>query len=179
MTDLKETKISSEYLLNAKIINVRRDNVMSPKGKCFREVVEHNGGVVILAFSNEKDVILIKQWRYPINQELIELPAGKLEINEDPFECAKRELIEETGYKANDWKSLGYIYTTPGFCNEKLYLYKATNLEYVGTNFDEFELIESMIVPLDKVLEMIKQGLINDSKTICAINRALLEVKND
>ena len=178
MSKLKETKITSENLLTAKIINVRRDKVLSPKGECYREVVEHSGGVAIVAFMNDTDIILIRQWRYPINQEILELPAGKLEKEENPLDCAKRELVEETGYQADSWTSLGYIHTTPGFCDEKLYLYKATNLKFVGTNFDEFELVENYITSLENVLKMIKQGTINDAKTICGISKILLEKNN-
>ena len=104
--NLEEKHISTERLLEGKIINVRRDKVLSPKGECFREVVEHPGGVVILPFVDEENLILIKQWRYPTGQEIIELPAGKLEYSEDPFECAKRELLEETGYEANSLFSI-------------------------------------------------------------------------
>ena len=169
MTNLEEKFISTERLLDGKIVKVKRDKVLSPKGECFREVVEHPGGVVILAFADEKNIILIKQWRYPLGKAIIELPAGKLEYGEDPFEAAKRELTEETGYIAKNWEDLGYINTTPGFCNEKLYLYKATDLTYKNVNFDEFEIVESMITPLDKAVDMVKSGEIIDSKTICAL----------
>ena len=172
--ELEEKKISSEALYTGKIINVRKDKILSPKGECYREVVEHPGGVVILPFIDKKNIILIKQWRYPTEQALIELPAGKLEYGEEPFPAAKRELTEETGYEANTWEDLGYIYTTPGFCNEKLYLYKATDLKFKATNFDEFELIETITVPFSQALEMIKKKEIIDSKTICAILKSTL-----
>jgi ADP-ribose pyrophosphatase len=102
----------------------------------------------------------------------LELPAGKLELNEDPDEACKRELEEETGYKAKKWKSLGYINTSPGFCTEKLYLYLASDLEFVGEHPDEGEIIKTYEYPKSQVLEMINNGTINDSKTICAIFRA-------
>ena len=169
MTNLEEKFISSEKLLEGKIVKVKRDKVMSPKGECYREVVEHSGGIVILPFLDEENIILIEQWRYPVGKAIIELPAGKLEYGEDPFDAAKRELTEETGYVAEKWENLGYIHTTPGFCDEKLYLYKASHLSFQGTNFDEFETLESRITPLNKALEMIKTGEIIDSKTICAL----------
>ena len=175
MSSLEEKTISSEKLLSAQIINVRRDKVLSPKGECYREVVEHNGGVVILPYIDEENIILIRQWRYAAGKELIELPAGKLETKEDTFECAKRELTEETGYEAQNWQSLGYIYTTPGFCSEKLYLYKATDLKYKGTDFDEFETIENLITPIKQAYKMISSGEIVDSKTICALCHAKIE----
>ena len=174
MANLEEKCISTEKLLDGKIVKVKRDIVMSPKGECFREVVEHPGGVVILPFIDDETIILIEQWRYPIGKAIIELPAGKLEYGEDPFEAAKRELTEETGYVAGKWEDLGYIHTTPGFCDEKLYLYKASNLTYQGTNFDEFEIVESKITPLKEALEMVKNGDIIDSKTICALFKSEL-----
>lgn len=174
MNNLEEKTISSEKILDAKIIKVRRDKVLSPKGECIREVVEHSGGVVILPYLDKENIILIKQWRYAANQELIEIPAGKLEKNEDPFECAKRELIEETGYEAQNWESLGFIYTSPGFCNEKLFLYKAWNLEFKGTHFDEFETIENLITPINQAIKMVNLGQITDAKTICALFHAKL-----
>ena len=118
---------------------------------------------------------MIRQWRYATGRELIELPAGKLELDEDPFACAKRELTEETGYEAQNWKSLGYIYTSPGFCNEKLFLYKATDLIYKGTHFDEFETIENLVTPIAQAYKMISSGEIVDSKTICALCHAKIE----
>ncbi len=172
--NLEEKQLSSEQTYKGKIINVRVDKVLSPKGECFREVAEHPGGVVILPFVDTKNIILIRQWRYPTGRDILELPAGKLEYNENPFEAAKRELTEETGYEAKTWENLGYIYTSPGFCNEKLYLYKATNLEYKETNFDEFELVESKIFSLKEALNLIKTGKIVDSKTICAILKSNL-----
>ena len=169
MTNLEEKMISTERILDAKIIKARRDIVMSPKGECFREVVEHPGGVAIVAFNSDNKIILTKQWRYATGQALIELPAGKLEPNENPIDSAKRELTEETGYEAKDWELLGYIYSTPGFCNEKIYLYSASNLEFKGTNFDEFELLENMSITLEDAYKMIQNGEIIDSKTICAL----------
>ena len=175
MSNLEEKTISTEKLLSANIIKVRRDKVLSPKGECYREVVEHNGGVVILPQIDKNNIILIRQWRYATGRELIELPAGKLELDEDPFACAKRELTEETGYEAQNWKSLGYIYTSPGFCNEKLFLYKATDLIYKGTHFDEFETIENLVTPIAQAYKMISSGEIVDSKTICALCHAKIE----
>lgn len=173
MSDNEEKQLSTQKILNAKIINVRRDIVMSPKGECFREVVEHPGGAAILAYTDENHIILIKQYRYAASQEMIELPAGKLEKGEEPFECAKRELTEETGYEAKNWEYLGYIYSSPGFCDEKIHLFKATDLTFKGTNFDEFENIDTQIIPIDKAIEMVKSGKITDSKTVFGIFHVL------
>ena len=174
MLSLKEKTISSEIKYKGKIINVRYDDVIISDGQVkFREVVEHSGGVVIVAITDENKVLLVKQWRYPIGQELIELPAGKLEKGEDPFEAAKRELEEETGYVAQNWQDLGFVFSTPGFCDEKLYFYKATGLKYTQTNFDDGEIIKPSEMDVDELFECIKTGKINDAKTIAAICMAL------
>ena len=149
--NFEEKTLSSEYVFRGKVIDVKRDDILVSNGhKSIREVVEHSGGVVILAIKEGK-ILTVNQFRYPIKTTSIELPAGKLEpnedpdfagkleIGEDPDFASKRELEEETGYTAKNWKSLGYIYTSVGFCNEKLYLYLATDLEYKQVNPDEDE----------------------------------------
>ena len=171
--EFEEKTLSSEILLKGKVVTVKKDDVeLSDGSKSFREVVVHSGGVVIVALTNNNKILLVKQYRYPIQSVNLELPAGKLEIGEDPDFAAKRELEEETGYIANNWKSLGYINTTPGICTEKLYLYLAKNLEFVGEHPDEGEIIKSKEYSLEEVYSMIKTGEINDSKTICAVFRA-------
>lgn len=170
--EFEEKTLSSEYVYNGKVIDIKRDNILVANGhKSVREVVEHSGGVVILALKGDK-ILTVKQYRYPLKSVSIELPAGKLEKGEEPDFASKRELEEETGYIAKDWKSLGYIYTSPGFCDEKLYLYLARNLTYKKQNPDEDEIIEADEVLKESVLKMIDKGIINDSKTICALMRA-------
>ena len=170
--NFEEKTISSEYVYKGKVIDVKRDEVVISNGHpAEREVVEHTGGVVILAIKNKK-ILTVKQYRYPLKKVSVELPAGKLERGEDPDFASKRELREETGYIAKDWKSLGYIFTSPGFCDEKLYLYLAQNLEYDKLCPDEDEIIEADEVTIEDLLKMVDNGIINDSKTICAIMRA-------
>lgn len=170
--EFEEKTLSSEYVYNGKVIDVKRDDVLVANGhKSVREVVEHSGGVVILALKGDK-ILTVKQYRYPLKDVSIELPAGKLEKGEEPDYASKRELEEETGYIAKDWKSLGYIYTSPGFCDEKLYLYLAKDLTYKKQNPDEDEILEPDEVSKEEILRMIDTGVINDSKTICAIMRA-------
>ena len=170
--NFEEKTLSSEYVFRGKVIDVKRDDILVSNGhKSIREVVEHSGGVVILAIKEGK-ILTVNQFRYPIKTTSIELPAGKLEIGEDPDFASKRELEEETGYIAKNWKSLGYIYTSVGFCNEKLYLYLATDLEYKQVNPDEDEIIEPKEYPIKEVFEMIDNGKINDAKTLCALLRA-------
>ncbi len=175
--DLIEKTLTSDVVYDGKIINVYNDKVEISTGKTsYREVVEHSGGVVILAVhkkDNIEKILMVKQFRYPLKQALLELPAGKLEKDEDPFEAAKRELTEETGYIAQNWEDLGYIYTSPGYSNEKLYLYKATNLEYVGDCPDEGEILIEYEFSIEEIKKMIQNGDITDAKTICAFMKGL------
>ena len=175
--DLIEKTLASDVVYDGKIITVYNDKVEISDGKTsFREVVEHSGGVVILAFhkkDNTEKILMVKQFRYPLKQPLLELPAGKLEKGEDPFEAAKRELTEETGYIAKNWEDLGHIFTSPGYSDEKLYLYKATDLEYVGDCPDEGEILIEYEFSINEIKKMIKDGEITDAKTICAVMKGL------
>lgn len=167
----EEKTLKSEYVYRGKVLDVKRDEILVSNGhNSVREVVEHPGGVVILAVQ-DNNLLTVKQFRYPLKETSVELPAGRLELGEDPDEASKRELREETGYIANFWKSLGFIYTTPGFCNEKLYLYLAKDLEFVGENPDEDEILRSDKISISDFCNMIQNGEINDSKTICAFFR--------
>ncbi len=172
--NFEETTLKSECVYDGKVITVEKDDIEIATGKkSFREVVRHPGGVVILAMKDLQTIILVRQFRYPIKKVVLELPAGKLERGEDPDLAAKRELEEETGYKAEKWTSLGYINTTPGFCDEKLYLYKAENLYFVGEHPDEGEIIRAVEVSFSELMLKIKNGEINDAKTLCAVLRGL------
>ena len=131
--DFEEKTLDSKIVFDGRIVKVFNDDVKLSDGtKAFREVVKHSGGVVILAIKENK-ILMVKQFRYPMKEVMLELPAGKLEKGEDPFLAAKRKLEEETGYCANKWTDLGFVYTSPGYSDEKLYLYKAEDLYY--TNF--------------------------------------------
>ena len=171
--ELTEKTLKSEEIFNGKVMKVIRDEIETADGhKSIREVVIHSGGVVIVALTKDNKILLVKQYRYPLRNTNIELPAGKLEPNENPDLAAKRELEEETGFSAGYWKSLGFINTTPGICTEKLYLYLAKDLEFKGEHPDEGEIIKCKQYTLDEVFNMIQKGEINDSKTICALSRA-------
>jgi len=173
MEDFIEKTLTTKNIYEGKVFSVKKDEVELFDGQnSLREVVLHPGGVVIVAKLDEETILLVNQYRYPIRHSSLELPAGKLEYGENPNKAAKRELEEETGYVAKKWQSLGFIYTTPGFCDEKLYLYLASDLEFTEQNPDEGEIIECFEYNLDNVFEMIKKGEINDAKTICAITRA-------
>lgn len=176
---MNEKTLNSQIVYDGKIITVRRDEIELANGrKSFREVVEHSGGVVIVALKGDS-ILFVKQFRYPIKEVITELPAGKLEKGEDPDAACERELEEETGYRAKHWTSLGYIYTSIGFCDEKLYIYLAQELEFVGEHPDDGEILENYEYKIKDVEEMIQNGKINDAKTICAIHRALKEIKRE
>ncbi|QSX06809.1 NUDIX hydrolase [Sedimentibacter sp. zth1] len=165
----KEITVNSEKVFEGKIINVRIDTVEVPNKKyAKREIVEHKGAVGIVAMDND-ELILVKQYRKAVEDFLYEIPAGKLELNEEPLAAANRELIEETGFCPNKLEKLTEFYTSPGFSNEKIYLYKATELKEVGSNPDEDEFIEIVRIKFDEALNLVKQNKIKDAKTIIAI----------
>ena len=167
-----EKTLYSENVFCGKVVNVFKDDVELVDGKkTFREVVRHSGGVVILAFKNDNTLLFVKQFRYPMKEVLLELPAGKLEYGENPFEAAKRELEEETGYCAKNWIDLGFVYTSPGYSDEKLYLYIAQDLYYTQCNPDDGEFLQAIELQVNDVQKMINNGEICDAKTLCAILR--------
>lgn len=173
--DFEEKTLNSKVVYEGKVITVIKDDVEVADGhKSFREVVLHSGGVVILALKDDNTILMVKQYRYPLKHVNLELPAGKLEHGENPDDACKRELEEETGYRAKTWKSLGFINTTPGICTEKLYLYMAKDLEFVGEHPDEGEILKTFEYKLSDVFEMVNNGQINDAKTICALARAFM-----
>ena len=129
--------------------------------------------ILVIVAEKDNKILFVKQFRYATKQALFELPAGKLDkMGEDILSAAKRELEEETGHCAQTWENLGYIWTSPGFCTEKLYLFKATNLTFIGQHLDEGEILDYFSIEKEEVFNMIKNGEINDSKTICALMRA-------
>lgn len=118
-------------------------------------------------------VLFVKQFRYPMKEVLLELPAGKLEKGENPFLAAQRELEEETGYCAKKWTDLGFVYTSPGYSDEKLYLYKAEDLYFTQRHPDEGEILQPLEINIDEAIKMINDGEICDAKTLCAFFRGI------
>lgn len=168
--DLAEKTISEETIYEGKIIKLRKQKVVLPNGNTAdREIVNHPGGVAILAFKDENTVIFVEQYRKPIDKVTLELPAGKIEKGEDIKLTALRELEEETGYKSNDITYLGKVLASPGFCDEYIHILKAENL-YNGKAgcLDEDEFVNVHYHSLEEVQKMIKEGIIEDAKTICA-----------
>lgn len=173
METFEEKTLGEEKVFQGKFIQVSRYDVeISTGAKGIREVVHHPGGAVVVAQKDADTILMVKQYRYPIKQVSLELPAGRLELNDNPDQRIKKELEEETGHIAKTWKSLGFIYPTPGICDEKLYLYYATDLEFKKQNPDDGEIIQFFEYKIDDLFEMIKNGELNDAKTICALTRA-------
>ena len=161
----------SEVIFRGKVFNLQVDEIQYDSGNSsVREVAVHPGGAVIVPFTANGKIILVKQFRYPFQKELLELPAGKLEINEDPLNCAVRELEEETGYKSNNVQKLGIMYTAPGYSSEVLHIYSAENLEQGTINREEGEDGMQVFEFSPKEIEdKIINGEIVDGKTISGI----------
>ncbi|NLB29762.1 MAG: NUDIX hydrolase [Clostridiales bacterium] len=168
-----------ETVYEGKIVNLRSDRVRLKNGKVVpREVVEHPGGVVIAAVTDSGGIMAVRQYRYCVSEELLELPAGKLERGEYPLDCAKRELSEETGCTAENWVDLGKIYPSPGFCEEILYIFLATGLRHGEAHPDEDEFLSVCEVSFDAFWEMIMSNSLPDAKTIAGVVKAERYLKN-
>ncbi len=167
--------LKSEIRYKGKVFDHQVDEIEYASGNIgIREVAIHPGGAVVVPVKDDGKIILVKQFRYPLQKTLIELPAGKLDKGEDPLICATRELEEETGYKANKIRKLGEIYTSPGYSTEILYIYSATELIPGNHNREEGEKgMEILELTLEEVEKMIMSGEINDAKTIVGIHYLL------
>ena len=170
MKNLKESTISSKILYQGRLLDVRCDEVLLPNGNTStREWIKHPGAVCIIPFLPDNKIALIRQYRYPVKKEMIELPAGKLDKNEDPEVCAIRELEEEIGFRANKLTFLTHIHPAIGFADEIMWLYLAENLIKTTPNKDDDEFIELLPTPLDQAVNMVWDGKITDTKTIIGI----------
>lgn len=167
---LDEQCQSSSNVYSGNLLHVYRDEVILPDGRNgSREYIVHPGAVVAIPWLPDRRLILERQYRYPLRREFLELPAGKLDPCEDPLAAVQRELLEETGYSAARWSSLGNIHPCIGYANEEMTLYMAWDLTLTHPNWDEDELIEVVEMPLDTALEGIRTGLITDAKTIIGL----------
>ncbi|WP_416197932.1 MAG: ADP-ribose pyrophosphatase [Sporanaerobacter sp.] len=165
--DFEEKTMKTEKIYEGKVLNLRIDTVELPDKKYSkREIVEHPGAVAIVALTNQNEIVLVKQYRKAVERELLEIPAGKLEIGEEPKETAIRELKEETGYTSSKIEYLLEFYTSPGFSNEKIYLFLANGLIAGQAEPEKDEYIELVKVKLEDLIDMIDKGEIIDSKTI-------------
>lgn len=166
--NLVEKKVSSQTLFEGKIIKVTLDQAELPNGKlAAREVVYHPGGVAVLALGEDGMVPLVRQFRYPIQELLLELPAGKLDMEaEDQLDAAKRELSEEVGLEAEEWTYLGHTLASPGFCDERLHMFLARKLKNSGQHLDEDEFLNVEWMHFDELVQQAMDGTLTDAKTV-------------
>ena len=171
--ELYEKKLTSKQIFDGKVVKLFVDTVELPDGsEAIREIVRHPGAVCVIPVTKDMDVVTVKQYRYAFEQIMLEIPAGKLEPGEDPFEAVKRELEEESGVVAGKIEYLGEIFTTVAIFDEKIHLYLATELEFKDAHPDEDEFLEVENIPLEKLYEMVMNGEIKDAKTQIAILKA-------
>jgi ADP-ribose pyrophosphatase len=168
--DLTEKQIDSELIYNGGFLEVRKDSVLLPDGSTSsREYLVHPGAVVMLALLDNGKLVMERQYRYPPRQEFIELPAGKIDKEEDILVTAQRELLEETGYVAREWKHLTTAYPCIGYSDERLEYFIARGLTHQGSKLDEGEFLEVFELSLSEAIEWIRLGKITDSKTIVGL----------
>lgn len=167
--DMTEKTLESREVYRGRILRVREDRVRLPNGKeGVREVVEHPGGVGILALDGD-DVLLVKQYRYAFSRVLTEIPAGKREPGEEPSVTARRELKEEIGAEAEKWTELGALIASPGCYGETLYLYLAQELTFGATHPDEDEFLDVLTMPFEELFAQVMDGTVTDAKTVATV----------
>ncbi len=175
---LFEKQINREEIFRGKIIDVYKDVALLENGKtAFREVVHHPGGVAVAALTDKRELLFVKQFRYPYGEAIIEIPAGKLEPNEEPAKCGRRELLEETGASAAEFSILGTVYPSPGYIDEKIYIFFAENLSFGDLCPDEDEFLEVIRIPIEKAYEMVMSGEIKDAKTQIAVLKVFCRLR--
>jgi len=168
--DLTEHFLSGEEVFSGRLLRVRRDVVRLPDGaEAVREYIRHPGAVLVVALLDVGRVVLERQFRYPHGRDFIELPAGKLEPGEPHLETAKRELLEETGYVAAEWRRLGVIHTSIGYTDESIEMFLARGLTKREAKLDDEEFLEVFDVPFDEAVAMVRDGRITDAKSVAGL----------
>jgi ADP-ribose pyrophosphatase len=168
--DLKETRIEGALVYEGNFLCVHKDSVLLPDGAVSsREYITHPGAVAVLPLLDNDNLVMERQYRYPLQREFVELPAGKIDHGEDILVCAKRELLEETGYVATEWIHLTTAWPCIGYADERMEYFLARGLTHQGNNLDDGEFLEVFELPLTEAIEWIRTGKINDSKTIVGL----------
>ncbi len=168
--DLKETRLNSELMYDGNFIQVHKDDVRLPDGSVStREYIKHPGAVAVLAMLDNGNLLMERQFRYAPQREFVELPAGKIDSGEDILRCAQRELLEETGYVAKEWTHLTTVWSCIGYADERIEYFIARNLTYQGHKLDDGEFLEVFELSLREAIEWVRQGRINESKTIVGL----------
>lgn len=166
---LAEVTLESALAYEGAFFQVVRDRVLCPDGHVgVREFIRHPGAVMVVALLDAERVVLERQYRHPLARSFIEMPAGKLEPGEDPLECAQRELLEETGYRANQWVRLGAFHNAIGYSDEQIAVYLARDLSFVGASTEAGEVLEVFVARWRELLDWIDEGKLTDVKTIVA-----------
>ncbi len=169
-SDLTEKQLSTSNVYDGRLLHVREDQVALPNGNTTtREYIVHPGAVVVVPLLDNGDVLMVRQLRYPLNRDFHELPAGKIDSGEDVLACGQRELLEETGYAAQDWKFLTTIHPCIGYSDERILIYLAQGLSEHGHRRDEDEFLENVRLPLETAMEWVRDGRISDVKTIIGL----------
>lgn len=170
MSNLTEKKVDSNLVFDGNLLKVYCDKVELPNGKeASREFIRHPGAVAVVPITQEGKIVLVRQYRYPIGKTILEVPAGKLDKGEEPDDCARRELEEETGYVSKNIRRLQSIYTTPGFTDEVIHLYIADELILAKQCLDEDEFLAVEMYTKEEVKVMINDGTITDAKSMLAL----------
>ena len=174
----EEKTVTTENIFKGKIIDVKLHKVLMPDGEITeREIVGHPGGVGVVAVTDDNKIILVKQYRKPLEKAIYEIPAGKLDPDEEVEVCGRRELLEETGATAENFEYLGYMYPSPGFTDEVTHIYLATDLSFGETNPDEDEFLDIEFFDIDEVKKMIMDNEICDGKTVMGFFKMMEKLK--
>lgn len=170
---LEEKTVASESVYKGRIFEVTKDRALLENGKeVQRDVVHHSGGVTVIPVTDNEEILMVRQYRYPHHKVMLEIPAGKIEPGEKHYDCGRRELLEETGCTCKKYEYLGEIVPTPAYVSEVIHLYIASGLEFSKQSLDEDEFLEVEKIPLDKAVDMVLKGEITDSKTQIGVLKA-------